>query len=159
MRGTKNVIINSMIIAETDNFTLESHPAPEVSRTDGGHLVINPKVAVEDRTKLSIAQVIELALLTNLAGVAMKDGLAKRGIELGRINYQDNGNWKPELHIHLYGRAKNATYQMYDEPIKAARKLEDKIVQEPLSKEDCVAIRGELLTYSKNPGYDALNVR
>lgn len=34
-----------MLIAETDNFTLESHEAAEVSRTDGGPLVINPKVS------------------------------------------------------------------------------------------------------------------
>lgn len=148
-----------MTIAETDNFILESHKAPEVSRTDGGHLVINPKVSVEDRTLLNPNQVIELALLTNIAGKAMKDGMEERGIKLGRINYQDNGNWKPELHIHLYGRAIDATYQVYGEPIKAARKLEDKVVQEPLTEEDCIAIRNKVLTYAKDSGYEKLAVR
>ena len=148
-----------MIIVETDNFVLESHNAPEVSRTDGGHLVIDPKTPVEDRTFLSPNQVIELALLTNIAGKAMEDGLGERGVKIGRINYQDNGNWKPELHIHLYGRALDATYQVYGEPIKAARKLEDKVAQEPLTEEDCTAIRNKALTYAKEPGYASLGVR
>jgi diadenosine tetraphosphate (Ap4A) HIT family hydrolase len=148
-----------MIIVETDSFVLENHVAPEVSRTDGGHLVINPKTSVKDRTFLSPEQVIELALLTNIAGKAMKNGLEKRGIKLGRINYQDNGNWKPELHVHLYGRAIDAKYQVYGEPIKAVRKLEDKVVQEPLSEEDCAAIRNKALEYAKEPGYVSLGVR
>lgn len=81
-----------MLIVETQNFRLESHESAEVSRTDGGHLVINPKVAVNDRTELSPGLAKEMALLTQIAGRAMKDGLAERGIVLGRINYQDNGN-------------------------------------------------------------------
>lgn len=148
-----------MIIVETDNFVLENHASPEVSRTDGGHLVINPKTSIEDRTLLSPDQVIELALLTNIAGRAMKNGLEERGIKLGRINYQDNGNWKPELHVHLYGRALDATYQVYGEPIKAAQKLEDKVAQAPLTEGDCVAIRDKALTYAKEPVYVSLNVR
>lgn len=147
-----------MIIAETDNFKLESHESPEVGRNDGGHLVINPNITVEDRTLLTPERVVELALLTNIAGKAMKNGLSERDINLGRINYQDNGNWKPELHVHLYGRAIDATYQVYGEPIKAARKLEDKVVQEPLTKEDCKAIRNKILRYAKEQGYEGLNV-
>lgn len=148
-----------MLIAETDNFTIESHDKPEVGRKDGGHLVINPKKPVADRTYLSPDMVVEMALLTNIAGRAMKDGLAERGIKLGRINYQDNGNWRQELHVHLYGRAIDATYQVYGEPIKAARRPEDKIVQEPLAEEDCRAIRVKVLEYAKERGYRELNLR
>lgn len=148
-----------MLIVETNNFTLESHQAAEVSRTDGGHLVINPKVAVNDRTELSSELVTEMALLTNIAGRAMKDGLAERGIELGRINYQDNGNWRSELHVHLYGRAVDATYHIYGEPIKAARTKAEKIIQESLTPEDCEAIRQKALKYAKEPGYEQLNLR
>jgi diadenosine tetraphosphate (Ap4A) HIT family hydrolase len=147
-----------MIIAETDNFILENHAAPEVGRSDGGHLVINPKTAVEDRTFLSPDQVVELALLTNIAGKAMKDGLEERGIKLGRINYQDNGNWKPELHVHLYGRALDAKYQVYGQPIKAARRLEDKLAQEQLTEEDCESIRNKALEYAKEMGYERLGL-
>lgn len=147
-----------MLIVESDNFTLASHKAPEVGRADGGHLVINPKAEVEDRTRLSPALVVELALLTNVAGRAMRDGMAERGVKLGRINYQDNGNWKPELHVHLYGRALDAKYQTYGEPIKAARTLAEKIVQEPLTEDDCRMIRQKALKYAKEPGYEMLRL-
>lgn len=49
-----------------------------------------------------------------VVGEAMAKALNNRGVDIGRVNYQDNGNWsvfKPEgpyLHIHLYGRAKSA---------------------------------------------------
>ncbi|HUC90127.1 MAG TPA: HIT domain-containing protein [Patescibacteria group bacterium] len=148
-----------MLIVETDNFTLESHETAEVSRTDGGHLVINPKVSVNDRTELAPELVKEMALLTNLAGRAMKDGLAERGIELGRINYQDNGNWRSELHVHLYGRAIGATYHIYGEPIKAARTKAERVVQESLAKKDCQAIRKKALEYAQEKGYEKLNLR
>ncbi len=148
-----------MLIVESDNFTLESHESAEVSRTDGGHLVINPKISVNDRTALSANLVQEMALLTNVAGRAMKDGLAEQGIKLGRINYQDNGNWRAELHVHLYGRAIDATYHTYGEPIKAARTKAEKIVQTPLTKADCDIIREKALTYAKEEGYSQLNLR
>lgn len=120
------------LIWQTKNFTVESHDSPEVGRLDGGHIVIHPKVKVEDRTKLPADLVVELGLLTNLAGRAMKDGLAKRKIILGRINYQDNGNWKAELHIHLYGRALDAKVHPFGHPIKSAWTLAEKISYEPL---------------------------
>lgn len=148
-----------MLIVESDNFTLESHEAAEVSRTDGGHLVINPKVTVNDRTELSTELVKEMALLMNVAGRAMKDGLGERGIKLGRINYQDNGNWRSELHIHLYGRAIDATYHTYGEPIKAARTKAEKIIQEALNAEDAEIIRQKALEYAKEKGYEELNLR
>lgn len=88
----------------------------------------------------------------------MKDGLEERGIDLGRINYQDNDNWKPELHVHLYGRAIDASHQIYGEPVKSARKLEDKVVQEPLTQEDCAAIRNKVLAYVEESGYESLCV-
>jgi diadenosine tetraphosphate (Ap4A) HIT family hydrolase len=148
-----------MLIAETNNFRLDSHGAPEVGRTDGGHLVINPKTTVADRTELTPELAKEMALFTQLAGRAMKDGLAERGIKLGRINYQDNGNWRHELHVHIYGRAVDATYQTYGEPIKAARTKAEKIIQEPLDEADCAAIRTKILNYAKAPGYEELNIR
>ncbi len=148
-----------MLIVETDNFTLGNHEAPEVGRTDGGHLVINPKVTVADRSELSPELVKEMALFTVVAGRALKDGLAERGIKIGRVNYQDNGNWRPELHIHIYGRAYDAKYQIYGQPIKAARTKAEKVIQEPLTPEDCQAIRNKALKYGKEPGYEALKLR
>lgn len=147
-----------MIIAETKNFVLESHPRPEISRKDGGHLVINPRIPVPDRTNLTVEQVREMAALSHLAGRAMKLGLEDQGIELGRINYQDNGNWRQDLHLHLYGRAVHATYHIYGEPIKSARRPKDKIVQEELSEEDCLAIKNHIYTLSKEAQYERLLV-
>ena len=54
-----------------------------------------------------------------IVGKAMTIGMNNRGIDIGRINYQDNSNWSvfssqgPYLHIHLYGRAKSAKTHKY----------------------------------------------
>lgn len=106
-------------IYETKNFIVESVEKPHITRTDGGHIIVKPKSKLVDRTQLSPELAIELMQLTMIAGEAMAKGLNKSGIDIGRINYQDNGNWsvfKPEgpfLHIHLYGRAKSAKIQKY----------------------------------------------
>jgi diadenosine tetraphosphate (Ap4A) HIT family hydrolase len=52
-----------------------------------------------------------------VAGKAMKTVLSRKGIDIGRINYQDNGNWRHELHVHLYGRARGAKLQIYGHPL------------------------------------------
>ena len=106
-------------IFQTKNFTVEAFGKPHITRTDGGHIWIVPKVRISDRTKLEPKLAIELMRLTMIIGEAMTNGLNKVGIDIGRINYQENGNWsvfKPEgpyLHIHLYGRAKSAKIQKY----------------------------------------------
>ena len=59
-----------------------------------------------------------------LIGQAMIDGMKNRGVIIGRINFQDNGNWaylkglKPTFHIHLYGRTENSTVQTWGEALK-----------------------------------------
>lgn len=93
------------LIFETRHFILKTLDQPHVSRSDGRHVVIDPKVTVEDRTQLSPEQAIELMKLTMVGGAALKTVLTRKGIRIGRINYQDNGNWRQELHVHLYGRA------------------------------------------------------
>jgi len=59
------------LIYESKNFTLESHENPEIDRLEGGHIKINPKVRVRDRTFLSPKQAIELMRFTIVAGKAM----------------------------------------------------------------------------------------
>ena len=39
-----------MKIYETENFILESHDSPHVSREDWGHIKISPKFEIKDRT-------------------------------------------------------------------------------------------------------------
>ena len=85
----------------------------------------------------------------------MKHALAEQGIKLGRINYQDNGNWKPELHIHLYGRALNAKYHPYGHPIRSAWTIKEKkkIPQESLNNKDIDKIRNYMQIYAQEEGF------
>jgi diadenosine tetraphosphate (Ap4A) HIT family hydrolase len=138
-------------IYETAHFIIESPAEPLVTRKDGGHITISPKDRVNDRTNLSPSLAIELMYLTVLIGEAMTRGLIKRGIDIGRINYQDNGNWgvfRPEgpyLHYHLYGRAKSATIHKYGEacyfPFRDTGFYEG---FEPLDSGDIASIQSEI---------------
>ena len=136
------------LIYETPNFTISTPDQPHVSRGDGGHMIINPKVTVEDRTHLSRALAIELMKLTMVAGGAMKTVMTRNGIDIGRINYQDNGNWRHELHVHLYGRARNATLQTYGHPLAlppTAQAFREQMGNlEPLRQEDIAGLNAEI---------------
>jgi diadenosine tetraphosphate (Ap4A) HIT family hydrolase len=112
------------LIFETDNFIVESHDKPFVSRTDGGHVRIKIKdESIADRTKLNPRQAIELMRLTMIVGEAMEVAMNKLGIPVIKINYQDMGNWyaktggKPFLHVHIFGRATNAVHQPWPESV------------------------------------------
>lgn len=105
------------LIYESANFRILAPEKPHVDRMDGGHIKIEPKVPVEDRTKLSPALAKELMMLTMVAGEAMTLALRRRGIDIGRMNYQDNGNWNPTFHVHLYGRAHSAKTQKFGEAL------------------------------------------
>jgi len=136
------------LIIESEHFEITAPAQPHVARSDGGHLIINPKAVVEDRTALSREQAIELVKLTMVAGEAMKTVLTRQGIDIGRINYQDNGNWRHELHVHLYGRARGATIQPYGHalsfpPTREAFK-EQMGDLEPLRADDVSALKTEI---------------
>jgi len=146
-----NTSQNAGIIYETDNFIVEAMQKPLVTRKDGGHITISPKKRLDNRTLLTPNLATELMYLTMIIGEAMTIGLTNRGIDIGRINYQDNGNWgvfKPEgpyLHIHLYGRAKSATIHKYGEacifPFRETGFYDD---FEPLNEEDITEIKKQL---------------
>jgi diadenosine tetraphosphate (Ap4A) HIT family hydrolase len=136
------------LIYETAHFTVVAPEQPHVDRADGGHLIILPKARVVDRTQLSPEQAIELMRLTMIAGQAMAEALNARGVDVGRINYQDNGNWGvfrpegPALHVHLYGRARSACRQPYGEALHLPKR-ETGFYEgvRPLDDGDVVAIR------------------
>lgn len=136
------------LIYEARHFVLRTLDQPHVSRSDGGHIVIDPKVAVEDRTHLSREQAIELMKLTMVAGEAMKTVLARKGIDIGRINYQDNGNWRQELHVHLYGRARGAVLQPWGHALAFPPTREafrrDMGNLEPLREDDITELGAEI---------------
>jgi diadenosine tetraphosphate (Ap4A) HIT family hydrolase len=136
------------IVFESEHFEIVVLAHPHVSRNDGGHLVINPKVAVEDRTQLPRERAVELMKLTMVAGEAMKTVLTRAGVDIGRINYQDNGNWRHELHVHLYGRARSATIQTYGHALAFPPTREAFMKEmgdlEPLNAQDIAALKAEI---------------
>lgn len=151
-------------IYQTENFIVEAVDEPLVTRNDGGHISINPKVKVVNRTLLSPQHAIELMRLTMLIGEAMTIGLNNRGIDIGRINYQDNGNWgvfKPEgpfLHVHLYGRAKSATIQKYGEACSFPfRETGFYNGFEPLNVEDILEIQKQIEILLQQEKYHKTN--
>ncbi len=139
------------LIHETSNFIVEAVQLPLVTRLDGGHISISPKNRLDNRTLLTPKLAIEQMYLTMLIGEAMTIGLNNRGIDIGRINYQDNGNWgvfKPEgpfLHVHLYGRAKSAKIHKYGEacnfPYRETGFYND---FEPINEGDITEIKKEI---------------
>lgn len=149
-------------IYNTTNFIVEAVDQPHITRTDGGHLKIYPKIQLVDRIQLSSELAIELMRLTMLVGEAMTIGLNNQGIDIGRINYQDNGNWsvfKPEgpyLHIHLYGRAKSAKIQKYGDACHFPhRKTGFYNKFEPLNKEDILEIQKQIEILSRQYKYQS----
>ncbi|KKR09382.1 MAG: hypothetical protein UT37_C0022G0003 [Parcubacteria group bacterium GW2011_GWA2_39_18] len=140
-----------MEIYQTKNFIVEAPEFPHVTRTDGGHIKISPKIKVVDRTQLAPRLATELMRLTMVVGEAMAAALNKRGIDVGRINYHDDGNWsvfKPEgpyLHIHLYGRAKSAKIEKWGDAIFSPQRntgFYDDF--KPLNQDDVTAIKKEI---------------
>ena len=141
------------MIYESENFFVEAVDKPHIDRDDGGHIKIYPKVRTLDRQQLSPKHAVELMRLTVVVGQAMTKIMNEHGVDIGRINYQDNGNWtvfKPEgsyLHIHLYGRAKSAKTHKYGQAcIFPHREEEPKYYEnfKPLNKEDIRDIRNEI---------------
>ncbi|MGI8419883.1 MAG: hypothetical protein ACR2LN_04530 [Candidatus Levyibacteriota bacterium] len=112
------------VIFETDNFSIESADKPYVSREEGGHIYLFPKVPVRDRTQLSAPLAVEYMKLSMVVGDALPEAMQRRGVDIGIINYQDMGNWRvftpegPTLHMHIYGRAKTAGIQKYGEAVQ-----------------------------------------
>src|SRR5688572_27165823 len=145
------------LIFETRHFEIIAPERPHVTRGDGGHAVINPKAAVADRTKLDRERAIELMKLTMVAGEAMTTVLRRKGIDIGRMNYQDNGNWRHELHVHLYGRARNATIQPWGTFLQLPPTRERFNAEmgnlEPLNAEDIAELRTEIERLLATPKY------
>lgn len=151
-------------IFQTKNFIVESVEKPHITRIDGGHIMIKPKVKLVDRTKLSPELAIELMRLSMVVGEAMTIALNRRGIDIGRINYQDNGNWSvfkpdgPYLHIHLYGRAKSAKVHKYGDACYFPQRdtgFYDSF--EPLNDEDIKEIKKEIESILKEEKYQDKN--
>lgn len=154
----------NQIIHESSTFNVEVPEKPFVDREDGGHLRVSSKLKVKDCTELSYEQTVEYALLSQVVGKAMELAMTKRGIEIGNMNWQEMGNWsvfKPEgitLHIHLFGRAKNAKVQKYGEAVKLPfRETGFYDVFKPLNEEDIKQIKIEIADLLKHDKYTSLD--
>lgn len=141
------------LILRTNSFELRAEGKPLVDRNDGGHIAIYPKKRIPDRQCLTPKQAIEFMRLTMVAGEAMTNAMRNNGVDIGRINYQDNGNWSvfspagPYFHLHIYGRAISAKIQKYGQSLNFPHREEyPEFYQKnsPLSKEDIEAIRNQI---------------
>ncbi|MBS1576225.1 MAG: hypothetical protein JST09_13055 [Bacteroidetes bacterium] len=142
------------IIFETENFLVRPAEFPLIDRDDGGHITIDPKFAVSTRQQLSPKQSIELMRLIAVTGEAMTNVMQRNGVDIGRINYQDNGNWSvyrsggPQLHYHLYGRARNAVIQPYGQSLYFPHKDDAAgfyTNNKSLTEDDTKGIRDEII--------------
>ena len=147
-----------VMIYESENFFIEAVDKPHVDRDDGGHIKIYPKVRLLDRQQLNPKQAIELMRLTVVVGQAMTEVMNEHGVDIGRINYQDNGNWtvfNPKgsyLHIHLYGRAKSANIHKYGQACFFPHRKENPKYYKnfkPLNSEDIEEIKVQIKTLLK----------
>ena len=148
------------LIYETDHFIVDSQSQPHVARSDGGHLIIFPKVPIDNRWEFNANRAKALMRISMMVGEAMIRGLNERGVPVERLNFQDNGNWAigsekgPKFHLHVYGRAKNSVNQTHGEalsfPAQSTRFYED---LEPLDSEDQDLIRSLLNTLAGNERY------
>ena len=156
---------NDEVIYETENFVVAVPKVPHIPRTDGGHLWIRGKEEYfESRTELNPRQAIEVMRLTMLLGDAIQIGMRNRGINIDRINYQENGNWayqkgmKPEFHIHLYGRTKDSKTQIWGEalhfPNKETGFYDD---FEKFNEKDIEEITKQIGLLEKNEKYSVVN--
>ena len=138
------------LIYSTNFFDVVTPNKPHITRTDGGHLVIVPKRAVKNRTELTAKEACELMKTSMVFGKAMKMALNKNGVDIERINYQENGNWVPEMHLHLYGRARSAKIQKFGEALNFP-KLETGFYNnnEPLTNDDINEIKKEAKKINK----------
>lgn len=138
-----------MLIIESPNFVVESAEKPLVTRDDGGDIRIKVKdESITDRTKITPKIAIELIRLTMIVGEALEVVMNQLGIPVVKVNYHDMGNWaykkgeKPFLHIHVFGRAQNAVYQIFPEAVYLPDRstgFYDKF--EPLNENDVIEIK------------------
>lgn len=153
---------SSKIIYETDNFYVEVGNLTFVSREDGGHLRIKMKNPVPDRTQLTPKHAIEYMRLSIIVGKALRVAMNNRGILVVNVNYQDMGNWawkeklvEPKLHMHIFGRSKDAKKQIFPEAVQLPAKetgfYDD---NERLNDDDIVELKKQIEIEAKKSKYD-----
>src|SRR5690348_10134622 len=89
-----------------------------ISPRDGGHLVVTLPRHVPSRLELIPGDLLALDFGTVVAAFALR-----HVFDATLQNFQENGNWAADdpsrmhVHIHVYGRARDAIDQPYGEAI------------------------------------------
>ena len=159
-------------IIEFNDFIVTAHDKPHHSRENGGHIKVTPKVKFVHRQDMPLDLAAGLMHLTMITGEAATKILRQKGLDIVRINYQDNGNWaylptNPAplgLHVHVYMRT---THEQHPDNDPRFQAFPDALVFpprdsgyyehfQPLTHEDCEDIRAEVLRLLETPKYDAV---
>ena len=107
------------ILYEGKHHSLFFPAVPMVYREDGGHVILLPKRHVTDVSFFTNEEAHEYMVFYMAAGKLMYDIVPTFGIDLGRVNYHDNGNLEADKkigahqHLHFYGRARSARHQKW----------------------------------------------
>jgi diadenosine tetraphosphate (Ap4A) HIT family hydrolase len=150
-------------IIKLPNFEIQAAAHPFIDRSEGGHIYIYPTVPIRDRTLLSSALAVEYMKLSMIVGEALKSAMARRGVDIGIVNYQDMGNWgvfKPEgptLHMQIYARATTATIQKYCDAVQLPHRetgFYDNF--KPLNEEDIYEIKTDIKKLMISDKYNGL---
>ena len=95
------------VIFETKDFSVETPDTkPHHSRSNGGHVKVSPRIDVDHRQELPLDIAAGLMHLPIVTGEAVTNVMRANGIDVVRINYQDNGNWahRPDRNCHAKRR-------------------------------------------------------
>lgn len=118
----------------------------------------------ENVYELSPRELIELMRFTVLAGEAYKNAMNIRGIEVKRLNFQDNGNWaylrgeEPVTHLHIYGRTEYSDKQKWGEALYFPNQFTDYYNDiEPINVDDIKEIRKQIELLEKTEKYNLIN--
>lgn len=150
------------LILETSKFIVKGHDKPHHDRDNGGHAVVSPKESYGDRTEMPMDLYVLMMQLVMVVGEAITTVMRKKGVDVVRINYQDNGNWayhpsmkkEPHIHVHLYVRSngeKHPTGDLRFKPFPEAMVApfigdnpEYYESFKPYTEEDCADFRAEI---------------
>ncbi len=107
---------------------------------------------------MTLNEAIDFIRISMIVGKSLYEVLPKRGINVARINYQDNGNWKldtpegPTFHLHFYGRARNSIEQKHGEATRMPLKEEFKKQsgKERLNEKDIKMLKEKILEVEKS---------
>ncbi len=85
--------MGNRVIYATEHFTVQLPAKPHIPREDGGHIYITSKEHFTDRTEMPAELLHEMADLSAACARSYRRALSDHGVEVARINFQENGNW------------------------------------------------------------------